>query len=282
MSVDFLAVQRAIRAWTVAGSGLSAAQVYWGQQDSARVVEPAIAMRLFSLDTVGSAWTDTEANYVTLPTITVTSVAADQLTAVGHGSVTGDGAYFASPGSGALPSPLAISTPYWVIRIDDDTLQLAATFIETGGESGVAPPSSFPVVPIHLTDAGTTPFTLVSTGKSVKANQELRQISRAIERLVVDLECHTSDAVGMNAAVAILARVKARQQLPSQMAILHAVHVGLTQVDRIRAVHGVRNAVMFEPRAIMEVTLSLPTEEFEYEQRIERAVVRKFASVVHT
>lgn len=49
----------------------------------------------------------------------------DQLTSVAHGLVTGDGPAATRNIGGALPAPLAGVTDYWIIRIDDDNVQLA-------------------------------------------------------------------------------------------------------------------------------------------------------------
>lgn len=54
------------------------------------------------------------------------TVATDTIAETGHGMITGDG-----PGrlttDGVLPVPLAIDTPYWVIRVDDDNFKIAAS-----------------------------------------------------------------------------------------------------------------------------------------------------------
>lgn len=277
MSVDFVVVQRAIRLWVTTGSGLPIASVYWGQQDSARVAEPAIEMRILASHTLGQAWRDNEANpAVTVPfAVTAFSGVANTLTSVLHGHSTGDGPFQISA-TIALPPGLLPFTNYWLVRVDADTFRFAASYVKTGGPDIAGAPSGEPVTTVTLgTLVGPSgSVTVVGTAATLHAGQEFRQVSRAIERLTLTLECHTTAAVGMQSAVALLSKVKARQRLPSQLAILAGAHLGLIDVQRVRAIHGVRNAVMFEPRAIMEVLLSLPTEEFEYIQVIERVAVR--------
>lgn len=52
---------------------------------------------------------------------------AEEITSTGHPFDTGDGPVQAVIESGALPSPLAVDTDYWVIRVDANTFQLATT-----------------------------------------------------------------------------------------------------------------------------------------------------------
>jgi len=65
-------------------------------------------------------------------------------------------------------------------------------------------------------------------------------------------------------------RIKSRQKLPSSQAILKAAHLGLTSVERARALHGMRGAALFEPRALMEVYFSVAMQSQEDGQSIER------------
>lgn len=56
------------------------------------------------------------------------TVATDNIAITGHGYVTGDGPLFLSQsGGGALPTGLAINTPFWIIRVDDDNFKLASS-----------------------------------------------------------------------------------------------------------------------------------------------------------
>ncbi len=64
-----------------------------------------------------------------MPALTITAVddTTDELTIVGHGLLTGDGPAATRNIDGVLPAPLAALTGYWIIRRDDDTIQLAAS-----------------------------------------------------------------------------------------------------------------------------------------------------------
>jgi hypothetical protein len=84
-----------------------------------------------------------------------TTHAANTLTAVAHGLLTGDGPIRVSNAGGALPAGLVAATDYYVIKVDADTLSLASTranaFISTA---------------VDLTDDGTGTHTLSDTAST--------------------------------------------------------------------------------------------------------------------
>jgi hypothetical protein len=59
-------------------------------------------------------------------TFTVTIASPGVVSLTGHGLLTGDSVYLTT--TGALPTGLAVSTTYWVIKIDADSFKLATTF----------------------------------------------------------------------------------------------------------------------------------------------------------
>lgn len=69
--------------------------------------------------------------------------AANSLEVTGHDLSDGDGPFFLTTGD-TLPAPLAELTPYWVIVVDANNLQLAASYED-----------SLNATPVDLTDAGT-------------------------------------------------------------------------------------------------------------------------------
>lgn len=89
--------------------------------------------------------------------ITTVTAATDILTKVAHGMLTGAGPYYVSTSS-ALPAGLTVNTPYWVIRIDDDSFKLATS--AANASAGTA---------IDITTAGTGTQTVVRTGNDVLA-----------------------------------------------------------------------------------------------------------------
>jgi hypothetical protein len=89
--------------------------------------------------------------------ITTVTAATDLLTKVAHGLTTGTVVYIST--SGVLPAAtpsLAINTPYWVIRVDDDNVKLATSL--ANAVAGTA---------IDITGAGTGTHTLITTGNDV-------------------------------------------------------------------------------------------------------------------
>lgn len=89
--------------------------------------------------------------------ITSVTAATDLLTKVAHGLTTGTVVYIAT--SGVLPTAtpsLAINTPYWVIRVDDDNVKLSTSL--ANALAGTA---------IDLTGVGSGTHTLLATGNDV-------------------------------------------------------------------------------------------------------------------
>lgn len=271
MSADWQAIDNAIRAWVVAGTQLPLQSVYWGNQDSARPPGPAVEMNRYAEHTTGRALLDHKVQYVTFAPLTVSGVStsAGTLTVTAHGFTNGDGPV-RIVSTAIVPGGLAPLTDYWVIFVDPNTIKLAKTFVATGGTYVNGAPSGNPVTPIVLTDTGSGTITLVSTAKTLRAGREIQYASRSLERLSLMLQCHAIDGVGLNTAMSILDRLKARQRLPSQQKILKGARLALIECQRARSIHGIRNAVQFEPRAMMEVLFTTPSEEFEFGTIIDR------------
>lgn len=267
-SVDNVAIQAALQQWVVSGSGLPASSVYWGQQASGtqhapRIAAPAIEMRLSVVDDVpgiGRPWLDQAPNPFSFATLTITGVTTGSpgtLTIPNHGLSSGDGpVQFAS--SGALPAPLLANTNYWVIRVDANTIKVCATFLATGGGDPGNPTS-----PMALTSAGSGTITCSSTGATLHAGAEIVTTARALVHMTLTLTCYTLIGTGNQMPTSILRRIGNRRELLSQRAILQAASIGLNSFERVRALHGMQDAVLFEPRAVVEVHLNTPSEESE-------------------
>ena len=266
-SINWVAVQQALQQWVVSGSGLPAGSVYWGQQASGtqhapRVAAPAIEMRLSVVDDVpgiGRPWLDQAVNPFSFGTLTVTAVStgASTLTIPNHGLSSGDGpVQFAS--SGALPAPLLANTNYWVIAVDANTIQVCSTFLNTGGGD----PGNTKT-PITLTTTGSGTITCSSTGATLHAGNEIVTTARALVHMTLTLTCYTLLGTGANMPTSILRHIGNRRELLSQRALLQAASIGLNSFERVRALHGTQDAVLFEPRAVVEVHLNTPSEESE-------------------
>lgn len=267
MSIDWDAVEAALHAWVVSGSGLTTQQVIWSQQpDAARPPEPAIMMKFYVLDNIGMPWVDYEEKFLVFADKTISGVAGNVLTSAAHTLLSGDGPVrFLT--TGTLPSPLLTGTDYWIIRDSDNAVRVAATYANTGGNVVVNP-----ITPITLLDAGLGVHTIVDTAGTMRAGQEIRFAARGMIRVGLQLFCHTATGVSMNSAMAVLRRVADRAYLPSQQALLSAVQIGLNSIERIRPLHGAKDAVLFQPRAWTDVHMTMPFEEFEDGTIISRVV----------
>lgn len=265
--IDWVVKQAAMSDWVVTGTGLPGARVLWAGQDMPRTIGPGITMRLGPLSTVGAMWLDTEDNPLVVALTVTASSGTELLTSVAHGLTTGDGPVRVSS-TGTVPGGLAVDTDYWVVRASADTFKLSASFIETGG-GGIGNP----VTTIDLTSNGTGTISVASTADTLRAGEEIVQLARGEVRVTLTLTCHAGVAVGTDMAVAILNRLVARQMFESQTSILNDANVSVVNVGKVHPVNGIKDGVMFEPRARMDVVLSMASEDSEFNTIIQHADV---------
>ncbi len=271
--VNWTTVQAALHQWVTQATGLAPEQVIWDQQQAPRPTQPSITMRIANMSTNGQPWTHTETNTLTFTDKMISAVdaTANTLTSVAHGLLTGDGPVRVAS-TGTLPGGLVANTDYWFIRTSSDVFQLASTFAHTGGET-VANGGHNALTAIDLSSVGSGTITLEDTVDTLRAGAEINFVSNALEQIVLELECRTTIGVGMEMATSILHRIVARQGFPSLGAILEDQNIGLTDVRNVRAIHGVRNSVVFTPICHLDVWLSIPSQDAEVTTIIERAVV---------
>lgn len=262
--IDWVTVQSRLARWVLAGSGLTSDKVLWSQNKAPRPAADGIVMRLTNIGFVGDPWTDVDPNPFTFDDLTVTAVdaAANTFTITAHGLRTGDGPVQLTT-TGTLPAPLQVATDYWVIRVDNNTIKLSETFAGTGGADVSGSPSGNPVTPIDLTSAGTGTTTVQDTDNTLRAGEEILQVARGVTTATLELECHTSASVGLDMAVAILHRVAARSVLPSQVDLLEEADIGVVDILKVRAVRGHLDAILFEPRAMLDIHIAINSEESE-------------------
>jgi hypothetical protein len=277
MATDWDAVEAAIHAWVVAGSSLSESQVVWTQQpDAPRPPEPAIMLKFYVIDESHQPMVDTEDNPLVFSDLTVSAVSGNNLTSTTHDLLNGDGPVTISS-TLTLPSPLEEDTNYWVIKVDDDTISLAATYTNSGGWY-----SGNPQTPITLTSTGSGVITISDTSATLRAGEEILHVARGVTRLGLSLYCHTSTGVSMGSAMAILRRVGERARLPSQKAILSAANIGLVSVERTRPLYGTKDALLFEPRAWVDIHMTLPFEVSETGSIIGRTDIENLTTGITT
>lgn len=83
----------------------------------------------------------------------------DTLTADNHGLLTGDGPVRVANAGGALPGGLVAGTDYWIIRLTEDTFQLASSLVNADAGTAVA-----------LSTDGTGTQTLSDTAGTLRYN----------------------------------------------------------------------------------------------------------------
>jgi len=256
--MNWVALRAALHAWVVACTGMSTQKVTWARQRATpRPEQDGIIMKLYVVDDVGQFWVDYEAAPLVFADKTITAVAGNNLTITAHTLVTGDGPVQLTGAD--LPLPLVAATNYWVIRVDADTIRLAAQFEDTGGGDA----TGNPITPITLTDVGSGVMTISDTANTLRAGAEINFVQRGTVRATLQLFAYVADDTGMDGAIATLRRIAARYRLPSNIALLDAVNIGVTHMERTRSMLGTQDAVLFEPRAWLDIGLSMVSEERE-------------------
>lgn len=256
--MDWVALRKALHEWVVACTGLSDQKVTWARQRNApRPPEDGIIMKLLVMDDIATSWTSYRNKPLVFGDLSITGVSGNNLEIVGHDLVTGDGPIVLEGSD--LPEPTQEETDYWVIRVDDDNIRLAAQFEDTGG----AAPNTNTITPITLTDTGSGAMTLKATADTLRAGEEIEFVQRGLVRATLQLFSYVQDDTGADGAIATLRRVANRYLLPSNRAILDAQGIGITHMERTRSMLGIRNAVMFEPRAWLDIGMNMVFEETE-------------------
>jgi hypothetical protein len=260
--VDWAAVQVALFNFVTTGVSGSPVAVTWSQQDAPRPASPAIEMRISNITELGRAWEDTANNPLsfTAKTVSAVNTSLSQVTVTANGLGNGDGP-FQLTSTGTVPAGLSPLTNYWAIVVDANTLQFADTFVHTGGQQPLGVGN--PVTPLTITGVGSGTISLNSTTDSLSAGSELLGIARTMLRITLELSCHTIAGVGIDMATSILQRIRNRAAWHALRDPLQAANVGFLGCERVRAIAGVRDAVLFEPRSILEIYFSVPCEEIE-------------------
>lgn len=268
---DRAALETAVAQWVLLGSDLPVGKVYWAEQaDAARPAEPAIAIRLTSENDSSMPWVDHVTNYLAFPDLLIASRSGSTVTVPTHALNTGTGPVQIVT-TGTPPAPLVAGTNYWVIVPSATTLQFATTF--QNAMAGVF---------ITLSSSGTGNNTIVHQPTTLLQGSEMVFVARSEDRLILTLECYATNGVSQASAMNFLRKIISRSQLPSMMAILRAANLGLTQFDRVRFVKGMRDAVILEPRAYLEVRLCSSSEASETSNIIETAQMHNLLTGVET
>jgi hypothetical protein len=245
-------VRNAIFAWVQGSSGLAADSVQWKNQRAPRPAPPSLELHLSGEADTGPDGVDTRRKLLAFADLTITSVAGDQLRAVAHGKVTGDGPVRITS-TGAVPAGSSAAVDYYLIVVDADHLELALTV----GNAHVG-------AQVVLSSSGSGTIKLVATAKTARSGHEVEYIARGLRSATLELQSFAVDATSTGAAGAILSRVKASVRLPSNQDALRAAKVGVLSFSPVHEIGGtVINQAVFEPRAVLEVQLCVTSEVAE-------------------
>lgn len=258
-ALDLATAMAAIADWIRATSGLDQEHVWWPYYGKPRPTAPYIEVKFASIEGVGHDWEKAEDNIQVFPAEVVSAVAvnpANTLTITGHPFVTGDGPINMST-TGTLPAPLQVSTDYWIIVIDANTIQLAESYVETGGNNVARGMGNTPnpITPIVFTTTGTGIQSIVSTPETLRAGQEIVRRAQGFRYVTLELQCIGKEGTGID-PVRILTNVIAGIQL--HVYDLDQAGVGMSDFGSaysqtgVRQLEGRRGSIL-EPRAVAEV-----------------------------
>lgn len=257
------ALENALQAWATTGSALASTKVIWAQQDAPRPAAPYIALRVVRLRQIGQDWYDAIDNTLSLPDDDIEAVddTTDSFTLTAHVYETGDGPVTAIT-TDTLPAGLEEDTNYFVIVLDPDTVQLAATLAD-----------ALAGTPVSISDAGTGTHTLVTEINAHRVGEEIIQQVRGTRIGTLQLTAFAGVGEDVSSAVTRLDRVLLAATLPSVRDALNTAKIGLGTSQPVRSIDGVVNSVHFEPRAVLEIDFHTTGELSEFAGFIESATI---------
>lgn len=245
---------KAIQNWVVAASGLDPTAVVWSYQGGSDQ-RPFIELNFEDVRQIAHDWVEHFQSTLTFAPVNVTAVdtVGHTFTAPNHGLTNGDGAVQITS-TGTIPAPLLALTDYWVIVVDANTLQIAATFENTGGKQpeGAANPKT----PIAISSAGSGTIQIVDTPRSERPGQEMVTIAQGFREINLQMQCFGATKTG-NVPMQILEDVVT--SIPLHVYDLDQAGVGVDDLGtaftqgNVRLIEGRRNDIL-EPRAVFELT----------------------------
>jgi hypothetical protein len=254
--IAWTTVEDALHDWITYATGLANDHVIWSGQNADRPSTPFVEMTLGVVQRVGLDGVQfVDAPLVLAPLVATPTVATSTFLSVAHGRNTGDGPVRpTADGYGLLAD-----TNYWFIVIDADHFQLATSFQLAMALTALA------------LSAGSGNVTFASTADTVAAGAEMTAKSFGMRRVRVTFQAFATDAFGNNAAGPLLDSVVTA--LPRRASTLRAAGVCVLDCNAVTTSGGVIDSSIFEPRAVLEIVLSLASEVDEPTTRIERALV---------
>lgn len=256
-AVQLAAIEDALQAWIVAGSGLASDHVTWGGQTAPRPTGEFISMRLDGLGGADWDWNDRVDNIIAIATTAITAVNTftGVLTMPAHGLQTGDGPLVFTT-TGTVPGGLALLVHYWPVVVDANDIKVASSF----QFAIAATPTT-----LSLSSAGTGTTSVNGTPTSMRAGQEITQFTRGPRTARLHLRCFAGAPTGgaptgVTSPLGILHDAVSSHALEAINGALVAAGIGVCGWDEIVMIDGVVNTTRFEPRAQTTVHLSLISE----------------------
>lgn len=271
--IAWTTVERAIHDWVVWATGLANNQVIWATQNKGRPPPPLVTLRFGTVLRQGHDWVSYQRIPFTFNPLPITGFVSGKLTITAHGLALGDGP-IQIVGT-AAPAGLLLATDYWAVPVDANTLTFASTFLNA--RSGIILP---------VTDAGTA-ATVTSYASTLQAGREKTANTRGMRKVSLTMQAFApvpAQSVGGSSATALLDAVVSglRRRNP----YLQAAGIGVMDLGPVRATDSTINASVFEPRAILEATLSLASEVQDTTTIIDRvltygAVTRENGTIIY-
>lgn len=161
-SLDVIAVRNSSAyALTVDGDGVTSTDVSITSGGAATQEQIHSALLTALNAVVGRNFLATFTPLVNADDTFVSTHASDLFTATAHGLLTGDGPFQCTTTT-TLPAGLSLATDYWIIRLTDDTFQLATSLANALAGTAVA-----------ITTDGTGTHTISDTASTVRASDPL-------------------------------------------------------------------------------------------------------------
>lgn len=234
------AVENAVHdLWFVVASGLATDHVVWYGQNAGRPTDPFIQLKWGAVERVGIDAVYATNNPLVLTPIAYTASSGQPLSAPAHGLLLGDGPVQVT---GTIPAPLAADTSYYAVPVDADHLNLASSFINA--RNGV-----------FLAITGSGSGTITTIAQTVRAGQEILRSAGGPRRVILDVQCFGTSGIGSDGADQILDACVTYQPLIAGS--LNGAGLSVLKMGRIQSTDGIIDTSVFEPRALLEVTIQL-------------------------
>lgn len=250
---DIASLEAAVIAWAVAASGYVEDAVRWAQQPSPRPSGAYIELNAQALRPIGVDWTETRDNPLVFADKAVGAISTtlDRLTVTAHALTTGTGPVRVTA-SVTVPGGLTAGTDYWAIRIDADTISLAASH-----------DLALALTAIDITSVGSGSIAIVDTADTVLQGAEISRATRGVRELVLGVQVFAGPAgkgFGTAAPLWTLNTLIASLAQDTYRDALGLVGLGYQQCESMTALQGGLGQGIMEARAATRLRFGVTSE----------------------